>query len=61
MFSIICKGFVLTFQKMTCLALTKLRLNTPLQGNVWPRKGMLHQGLKVKKLNNFSNFRSVVS
>ena len=25
------------------------------------RKGMLHQGLKVKKLNNFSNFKSVVS
>ena len=24
-------------------------------------KGMLHQGLKVKKLNNFSNFKSVVS
>ena len=23
-------------------------------------KGMLHQGLKVKKLNNFSNFKSVV-
>ena len=25
------------------------------------QKGMLHQGLKVKKLNNFSNFKSVVS
>ena len=24
-------------------------------------KGMLHQGLKVKKLNNISNFKSVVS
>ena len=24
-------------------------------------KGMLHQGLKVKKLNNFLNFKSVVS
>ena len=24
------------------------------------QKGMLHQGLKVKKLNNFSNFNSVV-
>ena len=24
-------------------------------------KGMLHQGLKVKKLNNFSNLKSVVS
>ena len=23
-------------------------------------KGMLHQGLKAKKLNNFSNFKSVV-
>ena len=23
-------------------------------------KEMLHQGLKVKKLNNFSNFKSVV-
>ena len=24
-------------------------------------KGTLHQGLKVKKLNNFSNFKSVVN
>ena len=24
-------------------------------------KGMLHQGLKIKKLNNFSNFKSVVN
>ena len=24
-------------------------------------KGMLHQGLKVKKLNNYSNFKSLVS
>ena len=24
-------------------------------------KGMLREGLKVKKLNNFSNFKSVVS
>ena len=25
------------------------------------KKGMLHQGLKVKKLNNFSNFKSVMN
>ena len=24
-------------------------------------KGMLHQGLKVKELNNFSNYKSIVS
>ena len=25
------------------------------------RKGMLHQGLKVKKLNDFQNFKSALS
>ena len=31
------------------------------QGNNFGTKRMLHQGLKVKKLNNFSNFKSVLS
>ena len=26
-----------------------------------PQQGMLHQGLKLKKFNNFMNFKSVVS